>query len=127
MRARALAAEAAIWRSSGRSTGSRQGRENPDLYADASARIMALYRRQIEAGGRTGADAERDRAQAGIERELRLVALRAERTAYAASTAAASCRTTSPSGSPATRTCSRRRLTTDSAALAGLTAAGHRP
>ena len=43
---------------------------------------MALYRRQLERSGKTGADAERDRAQGRVERELRLVGLRAERTAY---------------------------------------------
>jgi len=81
-RARALAAEAAIKAVERAQHRLAEGREDADRYADAGARIMALYRRQLDRSGRTDADAERDRAEARAERELRLVALRAERSAY---------------------------------------------
>jgi CPA1 family monovalent cation:H+ antiporter len=80
--ARAEAAEAAIRAVERVQHRLAEGREDADLYAEAAARIMALYRRQIEAGGKAPADAERDRASASAERELRLVALRAERSTY---------------------------------------------
>jgi CPA1 family monovalent cation:H+ antiporter len=66
--ARAEAAEAAIRAVERAQHRLAEGREDADLYADAGARIMALYRRQIEAGGRAEADAARDRAEARAER-----------------------------------------------------------
>lgn len=47
------------------------------LHTEAAARIMALYRQRLET--RIGADADLARRASDIERELRLVAIRAER------------------------------------------------
>ncbi len=79
--ARTKAAEAAI-RAVERAQRSRAvGDDEGDLYADASSRIVDLYRRQLKRGGEIGADAERERALGRVERELRLIGLRAERKA----------------------------------------------
>ncbi|MFO1207948.1 MAG: Na+/H+ antiporter [Amaricoccus sp.] len=80
--ARLAAAEAAIKAVERAQHRLAAGREDADLYADAGARIMALYRRQLEASGRTGADADRDKARGRVERELRLVGLQAERKTF---------------------------------------------
>jgi hypothetical protein len=54
------------------------GHTDADVYAEAAARVMELYRRRLE--GHTGAeDALRVRRGDECERKLRLAALRAER------------------------------------------------
>ncbi|WP_395665536.1 Na+/H+ antiporter [Methylocella sp.] len=53
-----------------------------DLYAEAGARVMAVYRARIDARSKTDAEADLALKAERIERELRLVALRAERTEY---------------------------------------------
>jgi CPA1 family monovalent cation:H+ antiporter len=57
-----------------------QGRDDADLYVEAASRVMDLYRRRIE--NQTGEDEASStlRATARIEEELRLAAVRAERT-----------------------------------------------
>lgn len=80
--ARTAAAEAAIEAVERLQHRRSEGSDAAELYADAGARVMALYRRQVERGGRSGADAERDRAVERAERELRLAGLRAERRTY---------------------------------------------
>jgi CPA1 family monovalent cation:H+ antiporter len=54
---------------------------NADLYAEAAARVMDLYRRRIEGVIQTGENAERVRQSNEIERQLRLAGVRAERDA----------------------------------------------
>lgn len=55
------------------------GRSDADLYADASVRIMDLYRQRIDGRSQTGEEAELTRRIDEIERQLRLAGLRAER------------------------------------------------
>ena len=55
------------------------GRSDADLYADASVRIMDLYRQRIDGRSQTGEEAELMRRIDEIERQLRLAGLRAER------------------------------------------------
>ncbi len=81
-RARALAAEAAMRAVERAQHGLADGRDDADVYADAGGRVMAFYREQLDRSGRTGPDADRARAGSRAERELRLVALRAERATY---------------------------------------------
>ena len=56
------------------------GHTDADLYADAAARVMELYRRRLE-GHAGGENALRVRQCDDIERRLRLTALQAERAA----------------------------------------------
>lgn len=56
------------------------GHTDADLYADAAARVMDLYRRRLE-GHSGGENAVRVRQGDEVERRLRLAALRAERDA----------------------------------------------
>lgn len=56
-----------------------EGRDDADIYANAGSHIMEAYRRRIDNGSKTGNDAELMRKVAGIERQLRLAGLQAER------------------------------------------------
>ena len=56
-----------------------EGRSDADLYADASSRIMELYRQRIDGRSKTGEEGKLVRKIDEIERRLRLAALRAER------------------------------------------------
>ena len=56
-----------------------EGRDDADLYADASTRIMDLYRKRIDGFSRHGEELTRARRSTQVERELRLAGLRAER------------------------------------------------
>lgn len=76
-RARAAAAVAAIRAVESAQHRLAEGRQDADLYAEASARIMDAYRRRIESRvDASGADARR---LDSIERRLRLAGLQAER------------------------------------------------
>ena len=55
------------------------GRPDPEIYADAAARIMSLYRVRIEGRSQTGAAADRVRLNDEVERKMRLAGIRAER------------------------------------------------
>jgi Na+/H+ antiporter len=57
-----------------------KGRSDADLYTDAGARIMELYRRRIDSHSAAGEEASVLRKIHEIERKLRLTGLRAERT-----------------------------------------------
>ena len=57
-----------------------EGRDDADVYIAAAARIMDLYRERIELREGTAADRDSIRVLEAIERELRIAALRAERT-----------------------------------------------
>jgi len=76
---RTAAAEAAIAAVQRAEHEMAEGRPDADLYVAAASRIMDLYRRRIELS-QSGADeaASRERLEQ-IERDLRLIALRAER------------------------------------------------
>ena len=56
-----------------------QGRTDADLYTDASARIMELYRQRIDSRQQTPEAAAQNQKIDLIERQLRLAGLRAER------------------------------------------------
>lgn len=56
-----------------------QGRADADLYVAAASRVMDGYRQRIESASGDGDGAELARRAEGIERDLRLVALKAER------------------------------------------------
>ena len=56
-----------------------QGRADADLYTDASARIMELYRQRIDNRKQSLEAAEQNQKIEQIERQLRLAGLRAER------------------------------------------------
>jgi CPA1 family monovalent cation:H+ antiporter len=56
-----------------------EGRDDADMYAEASARIMDLYRKRIDGHSRRGAEATHVRRTEQVERELWLAGLRAER------------------------------------------------
>ncbi|MEP7453864.1 Na+/H+ antiporter [Phyllobacterium sp. SB3] len=56
-----------------------KGKSDTDLYADAGARIMELYRRRIDGRSKTGEEGKLVRKIEEIERLLRLAGLRAER------------------------------------------------
>jgi Na+/H+ antiporter len=58
------------------------GRGDADLYSDAGVRIMELYRQRIDSRSKTGKEAALARKIDKIERKLRLVGLRAERTEF---------------------------------------------
>ena len=59
-----------------------EGRGNAELYADAGARIMRVYRQRIERESKTGVEAQEVRKIEGAERELRLAGIRAERDTF---------------------------------------------
>ncbi|MGD9945786.1 MAG: Na+/H+ antiporter [Burkholderiaceae bacterium] len=77
--ARAAAAEAAIRAIERTHHQLAAGRDDADLYADAAARLMEVYRRRIEEAVKTGEDRAMARHVGDIERRLRLAALDAER------------------------------------------------
>jgi CPA1 family monovalent cation:H+ antiporter len=79
-RARAAAAKAAIRAVEEASHEMAQGHSDADVYAEAAARVMELYRRRLE-GHLTGENSIRVRRINAIERKLRLAAIRAEREA----------------------------------------------
>ena len=58
------------------------GKKDTELYAEASARVMELYRRRIDNQGLHGEAATHLRRLEKIERELRLTGLRAEREVF---------------------------------------------
>ncbi len=76
--ARQAAAEAAIPAVEAAFHEMASGQKDADVYADAAARVMEVYRRRL-AGRTTVEDAERIRQGDEIERRLRLTGLRAER------------------------------------------------
>lgn len=77
-RARMSAADAAIRAIEAASHDMASGQSDADLYAEAAARVMDLYRRRSE-GQLTSEDATRIRRSDAIERKLRLAGLSAER------------------------------------------------
>lgn len=79
-RARAAAAQAAIYAIEQALHEMASGRSDADLYAEAAARVMDLYRRRME-GQKTSEQAAHIRRGDDIERKLRLAGLRAERDA----------------------------------------------
>ncbi|WP_454685433.1 Na+/H+ antiporter [Ancylobacter moscoviensis] len=81
-RARLVAARAAIKSIEQAQHALGEGRSDADLYADAGARIMELYRQRIDRGSKSGEEAELIRKVDHIERELRLSGIRAERDMY---------------------------------------------
>lgn len=78
-RARIAAAEAAIKAVEQAQHDMGEGRSDADLYADAGARIMELYRQRIDGRSKTGEEGALARKIDEIERKLRLTGLRAER------------------------------------------------
>jgi hypothetical protein len=78
-RARVAAAEAAIQAIEQAQHDMGEGRGDTDLYADAGARIMELYRQRIDGRSKTGEEGALARRIDEIERRLRLAGLRAER------------------------------------------------
>jgi CPA1 family monovalent cation:H+ antiporter len=77
--ARLAAAGAAITEIERVQHGLAEGRKDADLYVDAAARIMELYRRRIEHGSQEGEGADLARENNRIELMMRLAGLRAER------------------------------------------------
>lgn len=77
--ARISAAEAAISAIERAQHNMADGRTDADLYVAVAARIMESYRARIEARQSATANGGRGRQLEGIEREMRLAALRAER------------------------------------------------
>lgn len=80
-RARTRAAEAAI-QAIGRAQHDLGEKGQMDLYAEIGTRIMGQYRERIQRQSKTGDEAVRDKASWRIERELYLVAIRAERDEF---------------------------------------------
>lgn len=79
-RSRVAAAWAALRAIEGAQHVMAENKPNPDLYAETAARLMAVYRRRIEARAPVeGDDADSVREADKIERQLRLAALAAER------------------------------------------------
>ena len=78
-RARIAAAEAAIQAIEQAQHDMGEGQGDADFYADAGARIMAVYRQRIEGRSKIGQEAELAKKAHDIERRLVLVGLRAER------------------------------------------------
>ena len=77
--ARIAAAEAAIRAIERAQHDMGEGRSDADIYADAGARVMDVYRRRIDGHRKTGEEAALARKVGEIERKLRLVGLHAER------------------------------------------------
>ena len=80
--ARAAAAEAAIEAIEQLQKAMKIGKKDTELYAEASARVLELYRRRIDNQGLHGEAASHLRRLEKIERDLRLAGLRAERDVY---------------------------------------------
>jgi len=80
--ARAVAAEAAIEAIEQLQKAMKIGKKDTELYAEASARILELYRRRIDNRGLHGEAATHLRSLERVERELRLAGLRAERNVF---------------------------------------------
>ena len=80
--ARAVAAEAAIEAIEQLQKAMKIGKKDTELYAEASARIMELYRRRLDNQGLHGEPATHLRRLEKVERELRLAGLRAEREVF---------------------------------------------
>jgi hypothetical protein len=78
-RARIAAAQAAIQAVERAQHDMGEGRSDADLYADAGARIMELYRQRIDGRSKSGEEGALARKVDEIERKLRLAGLRAER------------------------------------------------
>jgi CPA1 family monovalent cation:H+ antiporter len=78
-RARLLAAQRAIQAVEAAQHEMGQGTPDPDLYTEASARIMAIYRQRIDSQAQGPEALALDRRVNAIERRLRLAGLRAER------------------------------------------------
>ena len=78
-RARILAAEAAIKAIRRAQHDLAEALGDAELYADAGARVMQIYRQRIEREFKTGEQAELVRKIDRIERELRLAGIKAER------------------------------------------------
>lgn len=78
-RARIAASEAAIKAIEQAQHDMGEGRSDADLYADAGARIMELYRERIDGRSKNGAERDLARKIDEVERSLRLAGLRAER------------------------------------------------
>ncbi|MGH8136639.1 MAG: Na+/H+ antiporter [Steroidobacteraceae bacterium] len=78
-RAQVAAAEAAIRAIERTSHELADSQSDADLYAQAAARVMELYRRRIEGRTQTGESAASIRRSDDIERRIRLAGLRAER------------------------------------------------
>jgi monovalent cation/hydrogen antiporter len=76
--ARVIAAQAAIKAVEAAQHDMGEGKDDADLYADVGTRVMALYRNRID-GRAAPTDAQTFRKAEEIERNLRLVAARAER------------------------------------------------
>ena len=79
-RARIAAAEAAMRAIEQAQNQMGDGRSDADLHTDAGAHIMALYRQRIDGRSASDKDASLARKIDEIERRLRLIGLRAERT-----------------------------------------------
>lgn len=77
--ARTAAAEAAIRAIEQAQHKMGEGRADADLYIDAGARIMELYRQRIDGRSKTGDERDLARRIDDIERKLRLAGLQAER------------------------------------------------
>ncbi|MDM9620992.1 Na+/H+ antiporter [Rhizobium sp. S96] len=59
-----------------------EGRADADIYADAGARLMDIYRRRIDGRSKTGDDAELARRVEEIERKLWVAGVKAERAEF---------------------------------------------
>jgi monovalent cation/hydrogen antiporter len=80
--ARVAAAEVAIQAVERAQHDMGEDRSDADLYTDAGVRIMELYRQRIDSRSKTGKEGALARKIDEIERKLRLVGLRAERTEF---------------------------------------------
>ncbi|MCR6658421.1 MAG: Na+/H+ antiporter [Asticcacaulis sp.] len=80
--ARAAAAEAAIEAIEQLQKAKKVGRNETELYGEAAARVMEVYRRRIEKQGLQGEAVSHLRKLEEIERQLRLAGIRAERDVY---------------------------------------------
>ncbi len=56
-----------------------EGPNDAEIYTDAGARVMDLYRQRIVGRSKTGDEGIAERKAAEVERKLRLAGLRAER------------------------------------------------
>jgi CPA1 family monovalent cation:H+ antiporter len=80
--ARAAAAEAAIEAIEQLQKAKKVGRNETELYGEAAARVMEVYRRRIEKQSLQGEAVSHLRKLEEIERQLRLAGIRAERDVY---------------------------------------------
>ncbi|MFT4076686.1 MAG: Na+/H+ antiporter [Asticcacaulis sp.] len=81
-KARAAGAEAAIEAIEQLQKAMKIGKNDTELYAEASARVMEIYRRRIDSQGLHGEAAKHLRRLEKIERDLRLAGIRAEREVF---------------------------------------------